>query len=249
MEKSQIRLNKYLAQSGVASRRKADELIELGKVRVNGRTVYELGIQVDPENDQITVQGKNIKRDEEHVYIVFNKPKNVLTAMSDPMNRPTVGGFFGKLPMRIFPVGRLDWDSEGMLLLTNDGEYANKVAHPTKQIGKTYLVKVNGHMQPGHFEKLKNGVSTAVGRVRAVHVAKYRKPEGSDKYDWITITITEGRNRQIRRMFEKIGFDVIKLQRVAIGALEMGPLKRGEYRVITPAMAKKVFASKEKKKI
>ncbi len=235
-----VRLNRYIAQAGIASRRKADELIEEGQVMVNNRRVYELGVQVNPSVDKITVKGKQVKPQNQHVYVVFNKPKNILTSMSDPLDRPHLGLFFQKFPVRIFPVGRLDWDSEGMLLMTNDGDYAQAVAHPTGDITKTYIVKVNGRPSETHLQKLLNGVSTAVGRVKAVEVHRLRN-KGAEKYDWIQISITEGRNRQVRRMFEKIGFDVLKLQRVAVGGLTMGSLKRGEYKVIPYILAKKVF--------
>lgn len=242
-----IRLNKFIAQCGIASRRKADELIENGSVMVNGRKVFELGVQVNPETDDVRVRGKRLKPEETHVYVLFNKPKNVLTAMSDPDGRPHVGDFFKKVPLRLFPVGRLDWDSEGLLLMTNDGEFAQKVAHPKEEIPKTYMVKVNGHPSKDQIGKLLSGVSTAVGRVRATKVERVRR--GAEKYDWLLISITEGRNRQIRRMFEKIGFDVLKLQRVAIGSLTLGSLQRGEFRLISPAQAQKVFKFEEKKTI
>ncbi len=242
-----IRLNKFIAQCGIASRRKADELIEDGQVMVNGRRVYELGVQINPKTDEIKVGGKPIKTEQELVYVLFNKPKNVLTAMSDPEGRPNVGDFFKGLPVRLFPVGRLDWDSEGLLLMTNDGEFAQRVAHPKEEIPKTYMVKVNGHPTGEHINKLLNGVSTAVGRVKASQVQRVRR--GADQYDWLLVSITQGRNRQIRRMFEKIGFDVLKLQRVGIGSLTLGNLARGEYRVLPPTQAQKVFKFEQKSTI
>ena len=241
-ESGTVRLNRYISQAGIASRRKADEMIADGQVMVNGRRVYELGIQVDPAVDRIAVNGKPIKQQTQHVYVVFNKPKNILTSMSDPLDRPHLGHFFDKFPFRVFPVGRLDWDSEGMLLMTNDGDFAQEVAHPKGDVTKTYLAKVNGSPTQTQLNKLLTGVSTAVGRVKAVEVRKLRK--GGDKYDWIQISITEGRNRQVRRMFEKIGYDVLKLQRIAIGSLSMGSLKRGEYKVLPYVLAKKVFQAK-----
>lgn len=236
---SSIRLNKYIAQCGVVSRRKADELIENGEVIVNGRKIYELGVQINPAKDEVKVSGHPIRQEEGLVYFVFNKPKNILTALSDPEGRPNVGDFFKRIPARVFPVGRLDWESEGLLLMTNDGEYAQKVAHPKEEIPKTYLVKVNGHPTQQAIKKLLSGVSTAVGRVRATKIERVRR--GAGQYDWLLVTITEGRNRQIRRMFEKIDFDVLKLQRVSIGSLTMGSLPRGEFRQISPTQAQKVF--------
>jgi 23S rRNA pseudouridine2605 synthase len=239
---AEIRLNRYIAQCGIASRRHADELIEGGKVQVNGRRVFELGVRINPETDKVTVEGRPLHSEEKKIYVLFNKPKFVLSSMSDPTERPTVGDFFKKFPVRVFPVGRLDWDSEGMLLLTNDGEFSNRVAHPTNEVPKTYLVKVDGKPNNHQLEKLKMGVSTAVGKVRALDVKRIRR--GADKYNWLLITIDEGRNRQIRRMFEKIGYDVLKLQRVSIGSLSIGKLKRGEFRVITPKEALRVFKTR-----
>ncbi|MEQ1878097.1 MAG: pseudouridine synthase [Bdellovibrionia bacterium] len=240
-----MRLNRYIAMCGIASRRHADELIESGKVMVNGRKVFELGIRVNPQTDKVTVAGRPIQDERKKLYILFNKPKNILTSMSDPTDRPTVGDFFKRVPFRVFPVGRLDWESEGMLLLTNDGDYAFKISHPTSSIPKTYLVKVNGQPTDAHLERLKKGVSTAVGRVRALDVEKVRRGD-SDNYDWIRVVIDEGRNRQIRRMFEKLGYDVMKLQRIGIGDLSVGRLKKGEFRVLDPKEAQKALRSKTK---
>ncbi len=236
-----IRLNKYLSECGIASRRKADELIGEGAVMVNGKKVYELGTRVVPGQDRITVSGKPVKPPAHKVYILFHKPKNVVTTMDDPEGRPTIADYFERLPVRVFPVGRLDWDTEGMILLTNDGEFAQKVNHPSQEILKTYLVKVDGRPTDEHFERLRRGVSVVGGKVNARHVERIRRGD-SDKYDWIKVMIGEGKNRQVRRMFEKIGFDVLKLQRVAIGRLRMpGSLKRGEYVFLTEAGVKKIF--------
>ena len=234
-----VRLNKYLSECGVSSRRKADELIAEGAVLVNGKKVFELGTKVVPNKDRITVNGRPVKAQGKKIYILFNKPKNVVTTMEDPSGRPTVADYFGKLPMRVFPVGRLDWDTEGMLLLTNDGDFAQRVNHPSEEITKTYLVKVDGKPNQTQLDKLTRGVSIIGGKVAAKHIERIRR--GADKYDWIKIVITEGKNRQVRRMFEKVGFDVIKLQRVAIGKLRMGTLKRGEYVFLTEKGIDKIF--------
>lgn len=234
-----VRLNKFIADSGFASRRKADELIEEGHVIVNGKKVFELGIKVDPQNDRITVQGKTLKPVDEKVYVIFNKPKNVVTSMNDPEGRPSVADYFADSPIRLFPVGRLDWDSEGLLLLTNDGEYAQSVAHPAQEVTKTYLVKVDGKPTDEKIKKLLQGVSIVGGRVQAKHIEKFRR--GGGEKDWFRIVITEGKNRQIRKMFEKIGCDVLKLQRIAIGQLDIGTLERGQFKAITPERAQKVF--------
>lgn len=236
-----IRLNKYLSECGIASRRHADELITEGSVSVNGRKIFELGLRIDPTADKVTVRGKPVQAQTQKVYILFNKPKNVVTSMNDPLDRPTVADYFKRLPARVFPVGRLDWDTEGMILLTNDGEFAQKVNHPSEEIWKTYLAKVSGQPSQEQLEKLRRGISIIGGKVAAKQVERIRKGT-SDKYDWIKISISEGKNHQVRKMFEKIGFDVIKLQRVGIGRLRMpSSLKRGEYLFLTPMGIDKIF--------
>lgn len=237
----EIRLNKFIAESGLASRRHADRMIEDGQVTVNGKKVYELGIKVDPSKDKILVNGKPIKKESSKLYIMFNKPRGVLTSMEDPLDRPTVAEYMGDVPFRVYPVGRLDWDSEGLLLLTNDGDFANKIMHPKEEVTKTYLVKVDGQPKPEQIQKLLKGVTIEGGKVKAKHVEKIKRYEGSDQYDWYKIVITEGKNRQIRQMFEKIGFDVMKLQRVAIGRLKLGQLTRGEYVYLHESLLERIF--------
>lgn len=241
-----VRLNKLLAERGLASRRGADKMIAEGQVVVNGKKVYELGIKVNPNKDTISVDGKTIKSKSENVYIMFNKPKNVITSMSDPLGRPTVADFVGDLPVRVYPIGRLDWDSEGLLILTNDGDYAQRVMHPKEEVTKTYHVKLDGQPQLYQIKKLTTGVSIPGGRVRARHIEKLKTPKSdtkkvSDKNDWYKIVITEGKNHQVREMFKKIGFDVIKLQRVAIGKLRIGTLDRGQMVFMNEAAAERAF--------
>jgi len=240
-----IRLNKYLASCGVASRRKADELIDSGSVKVNGKVVYELGIRINPLSDMVTVKGKRTWNKDKKIYLMFHKPKNTLTSMKDPEGRPTVSDYFKKLPVRVFPVGRLDWKTEGLLLLTNDGDFAQKVNHPRHKIPKSYLAKVSGKPTKEQLQRLVTGVSIPGGRVKALE-AKKVFGKGKGQYDWIRIVITEGKNRQVRKMFEKIGFDVKKLQRIAIGKLRLGNLKRGDHVVLTPQDLRKIFAKKER---
>lgn len=236
--KSGIRLNKLIADSGVSSRRAADRLIADGLVTVNGKKVYELGTRVTHE-DKVLVDGKALRPKFQKLYLMLNKPKHVITTMEDPLDRKTVADFLGDVPARVFPVGRLDWDSEGLLLLTNDGDYANRIMHPKAEVTKTYLVKVDGKPDEKVFQKLLAGVTIEGGKVAAKSVEKIKR--GKDKYEWIKIVITEGKNRQIRQMFFKVGFDVLKLQRVAIGRLRLGNLERGELVYLNEIAAERVF--------
>lgn len=237
---SGTRLNKYLADCGIASRRKADEIISTGVVQVNGKTVYELGVRIEPGIDRVTVEGKPVKPPTHKIYVIFNKPENVLTTMEDPEGRPTVADFMEQLPVRVFPVGRLDWDTEGLLLLTNDGDFAQKVMHPREEIPKTYLAKVDGQPTDKDLEKLLRGVTIPGGHVKAIHVER-AKVGDSKQYDWIKIIIGEGKNRQVRFMFQKIGFDVKKLKRVAIGQLTLGSLQKGEYAFLDEGTLTRIF--------
>lgn len=241
-----VRINKFLADSGVSSRRKADELIKDGYVKVNGKPISELGLQVDPNNDIVRVKNRIIKANIQKFYILFNKPTQVITSMSDPEGRKSVADYFPQLKMRIFPVGRLDWDSEGLLLLTNDGDWAQKVIHPSSEVLKTYHVKIKGTPTFEKVKKLEKGVSIIGGKVKAHRVEQldskrmFKGGKGT-KYQWYKIIIAEGKNRQVRKMFEKINCDVIKLQRVAIGNLKIGKLKPGQFRVLKPTDAQKIF--------
>lgn len=167
--------------------------------------------------------------------------------MADPLERPTIKRYIDDLPVRLFPVGRLDWDSEGLLLLTNDGDYAQRVTHPTAEVTKTYLVKVDGQPTQEKLMKLTRGVTIEGGKVAAKWVEKIKR--GKDQYAWLKIIITEGKNRQIRQMFEKIGFDVLKLQRVAIGRLRLGQLDRGEIVFLNDVAAERVFLADEPEEI
>ena len=244
---TQIRLNKLLAERGLASRRGADKLIEDGLVLVNGKKVFELGIKVDPEADKITVSGKPIRSKNQNLYIMFHKPKAVITSMNDPLGRVTVAEYMTSVPGRVYPIGRLDWDSEGLILLTNDGDFAQKVMHPKEEVTKTYHVKLDGQPQAFQIKKLLTGVSIPeAGKVKAKHVEKLqivkdKNKKTSDKNDWYKIVITEGKNHQVREMFKKIGFDVIKLQRVAIGKLRLGQLERGNFVYLNDAAIERIF--------
>lgn len=247
MESKLVRLNKLLAERGLASRRGADKLIADGLVTVNGKKVYELGVKVHPHQDKIIVDGKPLQNKSENLYIMFHKPKNVITSMTDPLGRPTVADYVVDIPTRVFPIGRLDWDSEGLLLMTNDGDFANRVMHPKTEVTKTYHVKLSGQPRPDQIDKLYKGVSIPEGgKVKAklvekLKVAKTKVQKTSAKFDWYKIVITEGKNHQVREMFKKIGYDVMKLQRVAIGKLRIGQLERGAYVFLNEGAVDRIF--------
>ncbi|MCB0414795.1 MAG: rRNA pseudouridine synthase [Bdellovibrionales bacterium] len=236
-----VRINKYLADNGISSRRKADELVNEGLVKLNGKTVYELGVRIDPSTDRVTVKGKPLRSTpQEKVYYLFNKPKKVITSMTDPQERLCVGDYFKKLKTRVFPAGRLDWDTEGLLIVTNDGEFTQEVMHPKSEIPKTYIAKIDGLPKQEQLDKLLKGVSIVGGRVKALKIEKIKRGT-SDKYSWIKITITEGKNHQVKKMFAKIGFDVMKLQRVAIGKLSLGAVRTGHFKKLEAKDLLRIF--------
>jgi 23S rRNA pseudouridine2605 synthase len=228
------RLQKILSELGIASRRKAEELILQGSVTVNGQ-VATIGMKADPETDYIKVSGKLVagplQKSMQRIYLMFHKPKGVVTTLFDPEGRPTVKDYLKEVKHKVFPVGRLDFDSEGLLLLTNDGDFTNAVLHPSRKIPKTYLVKVKGEMEEDEVEKLRRGVKLEDGITLP---AKVRRTRRSENNSWIEITISEGRKRQIRRMLEKVGHPVLKLKRVSVGGLKLRDLKPGELRQLTP---------------
>jgi 23S rRNA pseudouridine2605 synthase len=227
------RLQKIIAAAGVASRRKAEELISAGRVVVNGQVVTELGTKADPEQDHIRVDGKLLHGPERYTYVALNKPKGYVTTVSDEKKRPTVMDLVGKVKGRVYPVGRLDWASEGLLLMTNDGTLANALMKASSNVPKTYVVKVAGQPDEAKLDKLRRGVSIAEKGGRRVRTAPARIRlirEGDNP--WLEVTIIEGRNRQVRKMFEEVGHHVEKIRRVQYGplALDVPP---GDWRNLT----------------
>src|SRR5271163_4835513 len=227
------RLQKIIAAAGVASRRKAEGLITEGRVVVNGQVVTELGSKADPEQDHIRVDGKLLHGPERFTYVVLNKPKGYVTTVSDEKKRPTVMDLVQKVKGRVYPVGRLDWASEGLLLMTNDGTLANALMKASSNVPKTYVVKVAGQPDETKLDKLRRGVSIAEKGGRRVRTApaKIRLIREGDN-PWLEVTIIEGRNRQVRKMFEEVGHHVEKIRRVQYGplALDVPP---GDWRNLT----------------
>jgi 23S rRNA pseudouridine2605 synthase len=227
------RLQKILAQTGIASRRMSEELILEGRVRVNG-TVATIGMKADPSRDYIKVDGKLISgplhKGPPPVYLMFHKPRGVVTTLRDPEGRRTITEFLGGIKYRVFPVGRLDYHSEGLLLLTNDGDFANAILHPSRKIPKTYLIKVENVIDDTSIGKLRRGVKLEDGTTMPARAKKIRASENNS---WIEITIYEGKKRQVRRMLERVGHPVIKLKRTAINGLRLRDLKPGEIRHLT----------------
>jgi 23S rRNA pseudouridine2605 synthase len=223
-ERNEQRLQKIVAAAGIASRRKAEELITSGRVQVNGQTVTELGSKADPERDHVRVDGKLLKKLQQFRYFMLNKPRGVVTTVSDPEGRPTVMKFFARAGARVFPVGRLDYQSEGLLLMTNDGELANVLTSAASQVEKTYLVKVSGKPTEGQLEQLRRGVMIERGRrgEREGRVmtqpAKISLVRDTDN-PWYEVVLTEGKNREIRKMFDEVGHFVEKVRRVGFGPL------------------------------
>lgn len=225
-----VRLQKVLAQAGIASRRASEELIVEGRVEVNGSIVTELGTRVDPEKDTIRVDGSRIPAARHHVYLVLNKPRGVISTMEDPEGRRTLADFVPPRTSRLFHVGRLDTQTEGLIVLTNDGEFANRLAHPSYEVPKTYLVDAAGSMDNRTIKRLEKGVTLEDGPVKPDRV---KLVSCTETRTLLRITLHEGRNRIVRRMMDAVGHPVDRLSRVAIGPIMLGQLPIGETRELT----------------
>lgn len=225
----EIRLQKLIAGTGLASRRKAEEMIAVGRVTVNGRIVRELGTKVDADKDHVKVDGRHLRSAQPYVYLILHKPKNVMSTLHDPEGRPTVKDFLPGVTVRVFPVGRLDFDSEGLMLLTNNGELAQTLLHPKYHVPKTYLVKVKGVLNGEEIQALETGVQLDDGVTSPARMKKIRKAESNS---WVEITIHEGRKHQVKRMLEAVGHPVLKLVRIRMGSLVLGHMAPGEYRFL-----------------
>lgn len=225
------RLQKVLAAAGLASRRKCEELIGQGRVTVNGKLVNTLGTKVDPANDVIAVDGKPVAQ-QKKIYIAFHKPKGVITSAKDPGGRQTVMDYMHGVAERVYPVGRLDYDTEGLLLLTNDGQFANLLMHPRYHIPKTYHVRTKGVPHGLQLDRLREGIELDDGKTAPADV-EYADVDPDGKESLVEITIYEGRNRQVRRMFEAIRSPVLRLKRIRFGPVALDGLQRGKFRHLT----------------
>jgi 23S rRNA pseudouridine2605 synthase len=250
-ERNEQRLQKIVAAAGITSRRKAEELITSGRVQVNGQKVTELGSKADPERDHIRVDGKLLKKPQQFRYFMLNKPKGVVTTVSDPEGRPTVMKFFARAGARVFPVGRLDYQSEGLLLMTNDGELANILTSAASQVEKTYLVKVSGKPTEQELEQLRRGVMIERGRrgeregrvmTQPARISLVRDTDNP----WFEVVLTEGKNREIRKMFEEVGHFVEKVRRVGFGPLVLD-VEPGEMRELNEDEVTKLKRASRKK--
>ncbi|MGN0467181.1 MAG: pseudouridine synthase [Acutalibacteraceae bacterium] len=246
MADNKIRLQKYLSECGIASRRKSEELIAAGKVKVNG-VAASIGDKINPKKDTVTVNGKKVIKQKENKYIMLHKPRGFITTMSDEMGRKCVAQLVEDVPERVYPIGRLDRESEGLLLFTNDGEFANAMTHPSKHVSKTYRVTVRPSVNEEQLTAITQGImiddrKTAPAEVRVVTKEENRVV--------LEIVLYEGRNREIRKMCEEIGLEVARLKRTAIGSLKLGMLKQGQWRELTQDEVRKLMiaAGMERKK-
>ena len=227
-----MRINRYIASSGLCSRRKAEEYITAGKVKVNGKTVTDLATEINESNDTVTVEGQKVQPVGRPVYIMFHKPKGCVCTVKDDKGRKTVMDYFPDFEnKRIYPIGRLDYDTEGLLLLTNDGDLTNLLTQPSSEVPKTYYVKIEGVLTENELATMRNGMTIDGYKLKKCQIAV---KEVGEKHMKLEVTIFEGKNRQIHRMFETMGKTVAYLKRIKIGEVRLGGLTRGTYRYLTP---------------
>ena len=226
-----MRLEKFLSESGIASRRDAKQYITAGRVSVNSERVLIPGTHIAPQQDEITFDGKPIRGKPKQIYLMLNKPAGYVTTVRDERGRPTVMTLVPDISERIYPVGRLDLDTEGLLLMTNDGDFAHRILHPSHEIQKTYIAWVEGQPNRREIQRMREGIEIEEGVVTSAKVDQTERREGQTQFK---VVIHEGKKRQIRRMFHAIGHDVLHLKRIGIGSLSLGRLSIGKYRLLTP---------------
>ncbi len=233
-----VRLQKFLASCGIASRRKAEEMISKGRISVNGRIITSMGEKIVPGKDAVSCDGSSVSSTGELIYVLLNKPKGYVTTMSDPQGRPIVSSLVKDIPQRLFPVGRLDLDTEGALLLTNDGALAQKIQHPSHQTTKTYEALVQGHPGQAKIRQLEKGILLDEKMTAPAVISVLKHLHGQAL---VQVIIHEGRKRQVKKMFEFIGNPVINLKRIAYGGLRIGKLPTGMYKMLNHRDLKKIF--------
>lgn len=232
------RLQKILSRAGIASRRAVEKMITEGRISVNGIVTTVLGHKADPQKDAIRVDGRLVCLETEKIYLVLHKPKGYVTTLSDPQGRPIVTDLLSGIAVRVYPVGRLDYDSEGLLILTNDGEFAQRLQHPRFGIPKTYRIKVEGRLAKGELKSLEKGIDLPDGKFLPAGMRIEKTNPGST---WVTLTLTDGRNRVIRRAFDAIGHSVTRLIRVAVADITLSPLGEGRWRTLTPGEVERLL--------
>ncbi len=236
-----MRLQKYLADSGVASRRASETMIKDGRVKVNGLTVTEMGVQVDQTTDRVSVDGHIVKSEAKCAYYLFYKPRGVVSTLSDENGRKCIADFFRQYQKRLYPVGRLDMDSEGLLIVTDDGEYANRVMHPRYGVEKQYRVTVDKPFLTAHAEMIMSGID--IGEKTPAIAKEVNFQNRTDGRSVLEITLSQGRNREVRRMLEVLGYEIVLLKRTRIGELTLGELKPGEILRINYDQAQRAFVA------
>lgn len=232
-----MRLQKFIAECGIASRRNAEKIIEDGRVRVNGEIVDFMGCVIDPDCDVVEVDGRVIKTEGKKYYIMLHKPKNYVTTVSDDLGRPTVMELVRDINARIYPVGRLDFDTTGLLIMTNDGDFANILTHPKHDVNKTYIARIDRPLSEDELEKLQKGIDLDGVKTAPAKAENIKRPQKG--YE-VKITIHEGRNRQVRRMLDAVGVNVMSLKRISVGSLTLGNLPEGKWRRLSDAEINKL---------
>lgn len=229
MSENEMRLQKYISQTGYTSRRNAEKLIAEGRVKVNDKTVIKQGMVVS-DKDRISIDGKIIKINDKKVYIMLNKPEGYITSMQDQFDRKLANDLLEDVKTRVYPVGRLDYNSSGLLIMTNDGEFANYITHPSSEIEKEYIVKIEGNLTDVQIKKILDGIKIDdfIANVRNISILSQNA-----RNSYLSIVISEGKNREIRKIFEALGIDVLKLKRIRIGSLMLGDLKKGFFRYLS----------------
>ena len=232
-----MRLQKFIAECGIASRRSAEKMIESGRVYVNGELVDYMGCVIDPDCDVVEIDGRVIKQESKKYYIMLNKPKNYVTTVSDDLGRPTVMQRVSDINARIYPVGRLDFDTTGLLIMTNDGEFANILTHPRHVVNKAYIARIDKPLDEAQLQRLRSGIELDGNMTAPAKAENIKHPQKG--YE-VKITIHEGKNRQVRRMLDAVGANVMSLKRIAVGSLTLGNLPEGKWRRLSDAEINKL---------